>query len=111
MIRRFFHSTNFVNGTTTRVPLIKFLGKRANIKINTLKPVSGNSTRSTASASTSISSPTTSKPTPTPMNIKGSSIAGSGVDFRTLKGKAFYGRPSLSLKEMEEIDSGGASAF
>ena len=45
------------------------------------------------------------------MNIKGSSIAGSGVDFRTLKGKAFYGRPSLSLKEMEEIDSGGASAF
>lgn len=107
MIRRFFHSSNIVNGTT-RVPLIKFLGKRTSIKNNALKP-SGNSTGSTASASTSISPQTISKPTMT--NIKGSSIAGTGVDFRTLKGGAMYGRPTISLKEMEEIDSGGASAF
>ena len=110
MIRRCFHSSNTINATT-RVPLIKFLGKRAHIKINTLKPSSGNSTTLTASASTSLSSQSSPKTTSTTINIKGSSTAGSGIDFRTLKGRAMFGRPPISIREMEEVDSGGASAF
>jgi len=36
---------------------------------------------------------------------------GTGVDFATLKGKAWFGRPLLSEKEMLAIESGGASAL
>ena len=31
------------------------------------------------------------------------------VDFFTLKDKGFYGRPKMSLKEIEAIESGGAT--
>jgi len=108
MLRRGFHSSHCIQATN-RIPLIKFLGKRSNIKVNTIKQIPVNSSsRSTAS---STSTTTTSKTQPTPMSIKGTSTPGSGIDFRTLKGGAMYGRPAMSIKEMEEIDSGGASAF
>ena len=110
MLRRGFHSSLCIQATN-RIPLIKFLGKRSNIKVNTIKQIPvNNSSRSTASSSTSTTT-TTSKTQPTPMSIKGTSTPGSGIDFRTLKGGAMYGRPAMSIKEMEEIDSGGASAF
>lgn len=104
MITRCFHSCIVLNAKD-RIPLIKFLGKRTNIKIiDTLK-------QTPVVSSTSLSSTTLSKPIPTPMSIKGTSIPGSGVDFRSLAGGAMYGRPAISIQEMLEIDSGGASAF
>ena len=115
-IRRCFHSCKIVNATN-RLPLIKFIGKRSNVKINNTvisssKPPSSNNTiRSTVSStSSSLSSSTTKQSSPN-INIKGTSIPGSGVDFRTLKGGAMFGRPAITLKEMEEIESGGASSF
>ena len=117
LIRRCFHSCKIVNATN-RLPLIKFIGKRSNVKVNNTaisssKPQSSNNTiRSTVSStSSSLSSSTTTKQSSPSINIKGTSIPGSGVDFRTLKGGAMFGRPAITLKEMEEIESGGASSF
>ena len=116
LIRRCFHACKIVNATN-RLPLIKFIGKRSNVKFNTAisssKPPSSNNTiRSTVSStSSSLSLSTTTKQSSPSINIKGTSIPGSGVDFRTLKGGAMFGRPAITLKEMEEIESGGASSF
>ena len=119
LIRRCFHlsSTN-----SNRIPLIKFIGKRSNIKVDntvitsTQLSSNNNTIRSTISSASSLSSNTkqsakTTTTTTTIMSIKGTSIPGSGVDFRTLKGGAMFGRPPISLKEMEEIESGGASSY
>ena len=53
-------------------------------------------------------------PTPAPATVAASAKpvkVGTGVDFATLKGKAWFGRPLLSEKEMLAIESGGASAL
>ena len=36
---------------------------------------------------------------------------GTGVDFRTMKGGAMFGRPEMTEREMELIASGGAVDF
>jgi hypothetical protein len=119
LIRRSFHNSSIL---CNRIPLIKFIGKRSKNKVNntvlsTTQSSSNNtirssvsSTSSSSSSSSSLSSSTTKQST-TNMSFKGTSIPGSGVDFRTLKGGAMYGRPSISLKEMEEVESGGANSF
>ena len=74
-----------------RVPSIKFLGKRPKLPISTAKPV-----------------PPVKIAAATPVKI---TKIGNGVDFATLKGKAWFGRPMLSDAEMEAITSGGATSF
>lgn len=112
LIRRCFHSSNIV---TNRVPLIKFIGKRSNVKINNAvmlsTPSSSNNTVRTSTSSSSSPPSETNTTKQASMSIKGTSTPGSGIDFRTLRGGAMYGRPPISLKEMEEIESGGASSF
>ena len=83
--------------TSTRVlrtPLIKFVGKRS--KIVTPKMVIFKA---------QDSSPVIQAPAQRIVKI------GSGVDFATLKGKAMFGRPAISVKEIEAIASGGAMDF
>ena len=75
-----------------RIPSIKFLGKRSLIK----------------------DVPAVSKPFPpaqTLTNAKKFLQEGDGVDFRTLEGRALYGRPVISEREAEMILSGGADDF
>lgn len=74
--------------TATRTPLIKFIGKRSAKKITIPSP---------KNIPTSSPSTTTNKPTKPQ----------TGVDFYTLKGGAWFGRPKLSQKEIEAIESGG----
>jgi hypothetical protein len=74
-----------------RVPSIKFLGKRPKLPISAVKPV-----------------PPVKIAAATPVKI---TKIGNGVDFATLKGKAWFGRPMLSDAEMEAITSGGATSF
>ena len=85
--------------TSHRVPLIKFLGKRSDIKHNSAPaaPVAVAQAPVAAQKGTAPkSAPVTKKPS-------------TGVDFQTLKGGAWYGRPVLTAKEMEAIESGGAT--
>lgn len=74
-----------------RKPLIHFLGKRDRTK---------------KAAHTAQSTPA-SKPAAPSKPVK----EGNGVHFTTLKGMGFFGRPQLSLKEMEAIESGGATTL
>ena len=76
-----------------RVPMIKFLGKRSHLKAPLQQK----------SASAALVSPATVSSPP-----KQRMREGSGVDFMTLNGGAWYGRPRLSQKEMDAIESGGA---
>jgi hypothetical protein len=73
--------------------MIKFLGKRSHLKVP-LQPK--------AVPFVPISPATVSSPPKQRLR------EGSGVDFMTLKGGAWYGRPRLSQKEMDAIESGGA---
>ena len=73
-----------------RTPLIKFLGKRSLLK-NT--------------APTPAAAPMKTGPSIVKKPVKD----GNGVDFRTLVGGAWFGRPELSESEIEAIESGGAS--
>lgn len=73
-----------------RVPLIKFLGKRDKTK----------KTQPSAAAS----APATAPSTPAFKPLK----EGNGVHFTTLKGAGQYGRPPITQKEMDAIESGGA---
>ena len=87
--------------STTRVlrtPLIKFVGKRSKIV-----------TPKMAIFKAQASSPVIQAGNPSPAQriVK----IGSGVDFATLKGKAMFGRPAISVKEIEAIASGGAMDF
>ena len=74
---------------SVRTPLIKFIGKRSLIKApstqHEIKPAT-------------VSSPILVKKPLKPQ---------TGVDFFTLTDGAWHGRPKLSLKEMEAIESGG----
>ena len=84
-----------------RTPLIKFVGKRPkNVTPNVviLKPQIANQSFPVIQAG---------NPSPAQRVVK----RGSGVDFATLKGKAMFGRPAISVKEIEAIASGGAIDF
>ena len=75
--------------------MIKFVGKRAAVKhdkaptvLKVVQPAAG------AAAAPAV--------------VKSVKV-GTGVDFATLKGKAWFGRPQFSANEIEAIASGGAS--
>ena len=74
-----------------RVPSIKFLGKRSLIK------------HETPSHAT--------MPFPAAQPIMKTYKEGNGVDFRTMRGGAMYGRPEITDREAEMIASGGAVDF
>ena len=80
-----------------RVPLIKFIGKRSLLKHAILAP-------HIAAAIPAGSQLISAQKQPLKV-IK----EGSGVDFSTLKRGAMYGRPALSQREMDAIESGGAT--
>lgn len=67
----------------TRIPLIKFLGKRSLLA--------------------KASAPAASAPIFRPIK------EGNGVDFFTLPNSALFGRPLFSDSEIEAIESGGAT--
>lgn len=89
-----------MNLVEPRVPLIKFVGKRARGPVQTNPQVFLAQTLPTAAPQVAAR-PTASKV------VK----VGTGVDFATLKGKAWFGRPTVSELEMEAVQSGGASGF
>lgn len=72
-----------------RVPLIKFVGKRDKTKKSHLK---------TATPAAAVTNAPAFKP------LK----EGNGVHFTTLKGAGLFGRPALSQREIDAIESGGA---
>ena len=80
----------------SRTPLIKFLGKRSLLPKGS--PSHSSSTVNSSNKTSVVKVMDTSKP------IK----EGTGVDFATLKGGAWYGRPRISDAEMQAIESGGA---
>jgi len=71
-----------------RVPLIKFVGKRDKTKKSHLK----------------TAAPAAAANTPAFKPLK----EGNGVHFTTLKGAGLFGRPALSQREIDAIESGGA---
>jgi len=79
------------NDTHGRIPLIKFLGKRSLLKKS--------SSTSSSVVNQNINNISSSKP------IK----EGNGVDFTTLNGGAWFGRPMMTDAEIDAIESGGAS--
>ena len=88
-------SSNDINHSRTHIPLIKFIGKREHIKKDILKK-----------SNTPTSTIKLNKP---PIHNHIIKESGTGVLFTTLKDKGLYGRPKLSLKEIEAIESGGAT--
>ena len=77
-----------------RVPSIKFLGKRSLIKHDTPSPAA------------------MPFPAAQPLMAQKKLVKeGTGVDFRTMRGGAMYGRPEITDKEIEMIASGGATDF
>lgn len=75
-----------------RVPLIKFVGKRDKTKKSHLQAATP-----AAPAAAAASAPAF-KP------LK----EGNGVHFTTLQGAGLFGRPPLTQREMDAIESGGA---
>ena len=69
------------------MPSIKFIGKRSLIK-------------SPAKAAASHNAPVSTNQVV---------IEGNGEDFRSMDGGAWFGRPQLTDREMEAIESGGAT--
>ena len=88
------------SAAAVRVPSIKFLGKRLNIK--SIEAVKKPAVSTFASASPVKVENKVVKP-----SIK----TGSGVEFTSLSEKAWFGRPKLTLNEILAIESGGASEF
>ena len=80
-----------------RVPLIKFIGKRSLLTDAVLAPLNA-AVIPVAPQFTSIQKQ--------PLKVV---KEGSGVDFSTLKRGAMFGRPALSQREMDAIESGGAT--
>jgi hypothetical protein len=75
--------------------MIKFVGKRAHIK---------HSKESSGHVSKPVSAPVAKfEQVAKPLKPQ------TGVDFSTLKGGAWFGRPMLSAKEIEAIETGGAN--
>ena len=91
-----------------RHPLIKFVGKRSLAKgtHTTAHTAHASNTPPLSQTTTLVSaSPASSKPQLPLKAIK----PGTGVDFTTLKGGAWFGRPRISAAEIAAIESGGAS--
>ncbi len=89
------------SAAVARVPSIKFLGKRLNIKsIETVKKPA-------------VSTVVPVSPTIKIDNkvVKPALKTGSGVEFTSLSEKAWFGRPKLTLNEILAIESGGATEF
>lgn len=84
-----------------RIPLIKFIGKRSLVKYVT--------PAAPAVAEVIAIAPIVQKFVPIPAPSAKSIKEGTGVDFSTLKGGAMFGRPALSQREMDAIESGGAT--
>ena len=82
----------------TRIPSIKFLGKRSNKFSESIKKPVG------------VVPAVSSAPKLDTKVVKQVKI-GSGVEFTTLSDKAWFGRPKLSLNEILAIESGGATEF
>ena len=82
----------------SRTPLIKFLGKRSLLPKGSHSPSSSTVSSSSKTPAVKVTAAPVSKP------VK----EGTGVDFATLKGGAWYGRPRISDAEMQAIESGGA---
>jgi len=85
-----------------RTPSIKFIGKRSLIKEDIAVPAVAVATIPLATSKTSILA------IPPVKIVKPS---GKAVDFSSLKGGAWYGRPLISEAEAEAIASGGASVI
>lgn len=84
-----------------RIPSIKFLGKRSLIKtVKSVPPAISAPLQTTSAAA--VQKPIQSQPTKV---VK----EGTGVDFRTLKGGAMFGRAVMSQREMDAIENGGAT--
>lgn len=79
--------------TSSRTPLIKFIGKRDRKKV---------ALPSISTATTTAAGTTGLPRAPLPKKPQ------TGVEFTTLKDTAWYGRPKISQKEMDAIMSGGA---
>jgi pyruvate/2-oxoglutarate dehydrogenase complex dihydrolipoamide acyltransferase (E2) component len=94
--------------THARVPMIHFLGKRSLIPAKSEHSIAVNTPSSTAKAPSKP--PTAISPIMANMSELPAKPQ-TGVDFTTLKGKGFYGRPALTAKEIEAIESGGATDF
>jgi len=75
-----------------RTPLIKFLGKRSLLSA----PITSTAAKSSVS------------PLPFPVDIATSTLLkeGDGVDFTTMQGGAWFGRPPMSEMEIVAIESG-----
>ena len=82
----------------SRTPLIKFLGKRSLLPKGT--PTHSSSAVNNGNKTSAVKV----MATPSSKFVK----EGTGVDFATLKGGAWYGRPRISDAEMQAIESGGA---
>jgi hypothetical protein len=89
------------HSAASRIPLIKFKGKRSSINLshNSIPRILNN----IRSAPTQGLAKEIDKSKP----LK----ASNGVDFWTLAGGAWYGRPHLLQSEIDAIESGGASIF
>lgn len=94
---------------SARVPSIHFLGKRSLLVNKTPENLK-------TAPITSIPTIHSSMPVPAPPQFVSGYSANeiptkpqTGVEFNSLEGKGWYGRPRISLEEMEAIESGGAS--
>ena len=96
-------STSQHANISSRTPLIKFVGKRSK-DANALSEASN---KTIASAAVVIPPP--AAPVAVNTSMKKVLKVGTGVDFLSLKGTAWYGRPRMSTAEMEAVDSGGAT--
>jgi hypothetical protein len=83
----------------SHIPLIKFIGKRS---LLSQQEAPSQKVQAPISPTQKLSSPPAKSQKPVKQ--------GNGVDFATLKGGAWYGRPMLSEEEIEAIESGGASS-
>ena len=85
-----------------RVPSIKFIGKRDRAQH---KDTAHAATAPSGGKAVSAPSPAA----PVRSATSGPTKVGTGVDFTTLKGLGFYGRPTLTQKEIDAVESGGAT--
>jgi hypothetical protein len=78
-----------------RVPSIKFIGKRDRTQKHATQP-----------AAPAAAPRPAAPPASAPVKVM---KEGNGVLFTTLPGMGFFGRPPMTLKEIEAIESGGAT--
>lgn len=84
-----------------RTPSIKFIGKRSHDKVIASHPMPVKP----VVAEAAVSKPINVKQQSAPVIAK---KVGNGIDFTTLKERAWHGRPKLSEAEIHAITTGGA---